>query len=206
MLAHIFHVDEDNVPADLIEYATETLNMDKSDSYEISATSGYYGEEVHVRTSQLPALRKWYWNRNNAWDTSGVLDYVRGKGLDTTGKTPVEAIKAQLAAENNGKMVAVLDESHSVFVRRLSPSEITLLDAERLQKTEPAPIQSPISKHEDPTTHEELLVGKDIAGVVVQKDNKYFLVDGYARHKGLGRNPNKQQEYIVLSPVKFGYW
>jgi len=192
ILASIFNAHESDIPDDLVDYATNVLEMDDEDAYEIGASGGYYGEEVYINSTQIPALRAWYYKADNANDANGVLEYVRSKGVDTSGKTPVEALKAQLALENKGKLPAAVANANSIEVKSLRASNIIIPDKAKFDNTVASELPK-ASKSSNGSARDAVFT----AVVAKDKNDKYVLVDGYSRVKGLP--PGRATNYIVLS-------
>lgn len=194
VLSSTFGTSKNNIPEELVTYATDELGMDKTDAYEAVAERGYYGEEasVQLQSHNVEALTEWYQKLSNAQDKDGILDYARSKGTDTTGKTPLEAIKTQLAAENNGKVIESVKTALSIGSITMTPKKIVVPNPKHFDQVEATPIQTKNSTSDD------------IIGVVVEKGDEFVLIDGYHRYKKALENPRKQGKYIVLSPDRYG--
>ena len=190
-LASIFSCEPNDIPDELEKYAVEQLEMNDFDSYEIYGRSGYYGEEIAISYSGAHSLRKWYYGQENARDVDGVLDYVRSKGQKTGTKKPINAVKAQLASENGGKVPAAVSATNKVSIKKLSAKQIVVPDSDKLASSATAPIESKNG------------TARSFAGVVVKReDDTYVLVDGYKRYKTMEANKG-QKEYIVLEHSKY---
>lgn len=184
VLGTIFHCPADEIPNDLYDYAVNDLHMDKPESYEVEVSEDYYNEpERTIRFTKSKELTEWFLKQENARDNAGVLDYVRSKGIPTSGKTPLQAIKEQLSFENNGRLSKAVQVANRVAVYRIELDKIKF-DKKKMQSTSPAPVQS------------DNKTSKKIAGVLVKDGKNYVLVDGYQRTKGLGNQ--ETASYILL--------
>lgn len=179
-----------------------------SDDYSPNILRGYYGEELS--SIELPeALSKviddYYYAQPHAEGPENVLGYIRGKGYDTTGERPLEALKGMLQAENNGRVLQKIEK-----VTRWKKATLgidSIATPSRVQTTEG-----------ETNPREPQLPGKSkkasdvIAGVVLQrKDGSYELIDGYHRRGWLKANKKKRANYIVLShqpyyPTSYNDW
>lgn len=189
VLGSIFRASPGDIPDDLVAFAENELELDKPESYEVSSSRGYYGDEAEVTLTFESNVRKklteYYLNRPDAKDTAGILPYLRGKGQDTTGLTPVEAVKKHLRAENRGAIVKYVEDANTVYKMRVPLTDVKVPQKKHLETVEP---RKPIH----PKNVEKF------CGVVVKKGNAYFLVDGYHRLKyELGTN-NKTGNFLVL--------
>lgn len=157
-------------------------------NWSIHAESDYYGETAVVTPpdDMLPKLTEWYWGQENAVDKDGILHYVRSKGTETTGCSPLDAIKKQLAEENEGRSNRLVENAKNIKVSNLSISRLSVPHASRLDRVEARKAKDYDDK-------------AGIAGIVVRTRDAYRLVDGYHRLKDL-KNSNKYKgKYIVLS-------
>lgn len=186
VLANLFTCSPDDIPDELYDYAVDELHMDSPDSYYIRGESGYYGEEISITTEEIGALKRWYYKENNARDYNGVLDYVRSKGVDTSGKEPLQAIKEQLAFENNGKLLQAVKDARYVGTTNLTFKQVKTDETKMAQTA--VPEASDMLKNK---------TAKEFSGVVVRDGKDYVLVDGYKRTKAL-QGTRKNGEYIVL--------
>lgn len=186
VLANLFSCSPNDIPDELYDYAVDELHMDSPESYYIRGEAGYYGEEISITAEDIGALKRWYYKENNARDYNGVLDYVRSKGVDTSGKEPVQAIKDQLAFENNGKLLQAVKDARYVGIKNLTFKQVKANEKRMAQTV--VPEESAVVKNK---------TAKEFAGVVVRDGKEYFLVDGYKRTKTL-QGTRKDGEYIVL--------
>ena len=176
------------IPDEYVAYA-EKNDWGNPDNFEVQRTWGYY-EEIEVDVSLKPEfmakVEAYYYSSPVATDSNGVLAYARGKGLDTTGKTPVEALKALLKQENGGRDHPRVDNADTVESKSLQLKNIRI----------------PSQKHYDAVEPRKLQPGKGsspIAGVVVRENGVDSLVDGYHRTKHLNGKLRKSATYFVLS-------
>jgi hypothetical protein len=190
VLAELHGCQKEDLPEDLVAYANNELELDNPDSYEVEVTGGYYGDEASVIFSEpekvYAKLREHYFAREDAKDADGVLPYVRGKGLDTTGLQPLEAIKKQLRTENKGKIVDYVENTTKVERKFISMKNVVVPQNQHFIKADP---REPVAPHGAEQTF----------GVVVQKGDAYVLVDGYHRFKHQTAKGTKNGSFIVLS-------
>lgn len=199
ILSTMFRTKKEDLPSELIDYA-ESLGLSSSDAYEATATWGYYGQEydIYLKEEKQKALKDWYFSRSNARDEGGVLDYCRSKGLPTAGLTPLEAIKKQLADENNGLAHPKVEEAYSVEVADLTLGTIVTGNADHYSRIDPRPAES--------FTNGEIIMGV----LIVPKSsykwwdrnirvNEGFLVDGYHRLKHARNNQRRKGKFIILN-------
>ena len=193
VLSTVFKIDKPRIPQDLDDLAIQ-LGMDTPEAYEARAEGGYYGEEAEVYLADhvQAELKKWYYNHNNARDRDGVLDYCRSKGLDTTDKSPLQAIKDQLKEENNGIIHPDVEKATDIMVHNVETRMIKIPNAKHFDSVEPRSANKKTTK------------GKKIAGVLAVKNNELVLIDGYHRMKDAKKNGRKQGDYIILNDS--GYW
>jgi len=175
----------DNLPQNLLDFADD-IGINDISSYEAEAVWGYYGQEaeVHLEASKIAELKAWYWSLDNAEDKDGILGYVRSKGLDTFGFTPIEAIKEQLAKENGGAKNTKVDSATKVSTKKIALSQIIIPNPTHLEEVE-AQSATPAAR------------SIPVTGVVRKEGKKYVLVDGYHRIKGL-HGAKGPHEFIVL--------
>lgn len=164
-----------------------------SSNFIITRTRGYYDEidlEVELTPEFLQEVNEYNYRRANAQDTQGVLSYCRGKGIDTTGKTPLQAIQEQLKTENNGKKHVKVAKAERVEVESVRLENIIIPAEKHYNNVEPRKPESTLSK------------GKSIAGVVYKDPNGTLtLIDGYHRTKYLKEVEKRKRsaQYFVLS-------
>jgi hypothetical protein len=173
VVADVFGCTRDDVPDSLLE-DFEEQGFGNTDAFTIEGKMGYYGEEIYHKAPE--GLQEWannrYWSLPNAEDKDGVLRYLRGKGFDTTGKTPIEAVKAQLASENNGKVPTSVAKANKLELKDKSVNNIQK-DQTKMSRADATP--------STPTINDT----KQIIGVIT-RDTKYSklrLVDGHRRAK-----------------------
>lgn len=187
VLASLYGCLPKDVPTEWVKEA-EDLGFGNHDYYTAESEFNYYEDEVNIYAHQ--DVTSWakskYWALPNANDNYGVLNYVRGKGYDTTNLTPYQAVKAQLDDENRGHKSALVDGAKTARIESVPKSQIVVPAKVHLENVEPRPIKSP---------GEGI---RNIAGVLVKRDGKYHLVDGYHRFKGTKDGKNTRYSYIVL--------
>ena len=171
-------------------------NFDSYD-FEAETSPGYYGEEldsITVPDELLKVLDDYYYSQPNAAGPENILGYLRGKGYDTTGERPLEAIKGALQAENKGRLSTKVTRARKWRIANISLANITVpSDAQaEIGEKDPRSPSSPYPGRQNP---------RDIiAGVVLQKnDGTYELIDGYHRRGWLKANGKKKPRYIILS-------
>lgn len=118
--------------------------------------------------------------------TAIIRQYCASKGFSATRLSAREAIRQQLAYENDGFFHPDIMASTQVDVRLLDLSCITIYNEPHYHAVQPRPV-----------------VGDDgvplIAGVVFDHSGRYRLIDGYHRLKWLHDKGVGQATYIVLS-------
>jgi hypothetical protein len=182
----------DELKKDLTPFVT---NFNSSD-YEAEISPGYYGEEfsgIKVPDELKEVLAKHYYAQPDAGGPENILTYLRGKGYETTGERPLEAIKGALQAENNGRLIAKVAKTRKWRTAAINLSSITLPSESQQAAGEkdPRPLSSPYGKN-SPTG--------EIAGVVLQRsDGTYELLDGYHRMGSLKAEGKRKKKYIILS-------
>lgn len=191
MKTPVGHTAEEDVKQ-LKEYL-DSLELNDTTNYSIDVSNGYYGEvdafvEYVGEHDIQEKINEFYYAKDNAIDSYGVLEYVRSKGQATKGLKPIDAIKEQLKNENDGKNSIIVNRANRVISKQVNIKDIEI----------------PANKHYDGAESREIESkndSKDIAGVVVYKPEakKYILVDGYHRLKGLNDKGRKRGNYIVLS-------
>lgn len=172
---------------DEIVQMIEKNDWNNINNWDIEAENDYYGQTVKIipPSDMEEKLSAWYWNLPNADDSAGVLRYVRAKGVETQGLTPIEAIKIQLAEENKGMSHPLLENVNSAYRLSLRVREIVVPNKEWLDKVEPRPIENKGDSY-------------PVAGVVVFHRNQYVLIDGYHRFKDL-QNKQAKDKYSLMS-------
>lgn len=217
LLADIHNVsEEDAIPDELVQFAKDEgwddvdrfeVEVDRVDDDEHMYASSYerlYDKiTINPKDGQqfyafLDKLSSRHWSAANAKDSHGILDYVRGKGFDTTGLSPIEAVKAQLAAENPGRRSDLLEGTREITTHAFNLDSIHIPNQAHYDAAEPRPQQAPRGEHK-------------VAGILVRHGDRYSLVDGYHRVKHLrqlqeekrtrlGRRVRHSGYFIVLSP------
>lgn len=189
VLAQIFNTNESNIPDDLVRMADDELDMDNPESYDVHAVNGYYGEEVEVHINNeayvAERLRSYYLNMPDANDEGGILPYLRGKGLNTVGLTPIEAVKKHLRDENRGNIVDYVEKTNVVSKKRIDLSDVKIPQKHHFDTVAPR----------DPLSPDGV---EKICGIVVKKDRAFFLVDGYHRLKHELEREQFAGNFIVL--------
>lgn len=189
--------EDEPLPSDWVEALRPYVERPQDFDFEPMISSGYYGEEfdgVTIPSELKKLLNDFYYAAPNAEGPHKILSYLRGKGYDTTGDRPLEAIKNALRAENKGKLSAKVAKARAWKVSSISLANISLPSPSQAKEGEdnPRPIESPYPKNSDQKT--------EIAGVVFETaDKKYELVDGYHRIASLKKNGKRRGTYIVLT-------
>lgn len=198
-LATLFSVTPKEIEEDkeLVELA-KNLGLNKPEAYTIEDEMGAY-RDLQVRitfsTNTKQALTNWYYSKNNAFDKAGILEYVRSKGIDTTGLTPPKALIKQLIDEKEASLQKVLAPiSTKAGVYSLPIENILVSNEEKYRKVRAKGLDSK-------TPHVS-----EIAGVVTYKPlkGKYVLIDGYSRVKHLEENKTEEANFIILDDIS-GY-
>lgn len=191
VLAYLYKVNPEDIPDSLVTKATNELDLDSEDGYEVYASGGYYGDEAHVDfaypDTALKTLKRYYYELPDAKDEAGVLQYVRGKGVDTAGLTPIEAIKKQLNDENHGKTHQLVERSNTVTAKKVNFDQVEIPQKKHFDAVEPRPVVAPENVDA-------------VCGVLVQTgEYRYRLVDGYHRMKHKTLANGKTGKFIVLT-------
>lgn len=189
VLSQIYSTDPGNIPDDLVRVANDELHLDQPDYYEAYAENGYYGEEPVVALAYPEDVHKrlteYFYSLPDAKDDQGILPYVRGRGVDTTGLTPVNALKKSLREENNGKLVSAAEKATKVTRGAIPFSKIEITQKKRYESVAPKVPNSP--------------KGADkIIGVVVKRGDSFVLVDGYQRVKHANLSKGKNGTFLIL--------
>lgn len=181
---------------DELQKMIEDNNWNDISEWDIEAENDYYGQSVLVvpPRGMEEKLTQWYWNLPNADDGAGVLRYVRAKGVDTSGLTPVEAIKKQLAAENNGIEHPLLEKVNNASVTSVRLRDVVIPNREWFDKVEPRSVKAGGDSY-------------PVTGVVVFVRNQYVLIDGYHRTKDVFKKSENSRvspycDYIILHEIK----
>lgn len=174
-------------------------------AWNATAIDGYYGHESIIVTPPkelLNAYNTWYYNQPNAVDSLGLLSYARSKGLDTSGYSPLSAIKAQLRAENNGKRIKSIENADFVQRKRIGLSSIVIPNMRHYENVEARELQLPPA----PNPNGRFRPGEEpplFSGVLVERDGRYILADGYHRLKWARENGKRMGHFIVLSTTEY---
>lgn len=189
VLAELYSTSPQNIPDELVAIGNDELNLDKPESYEAYAENGYYGEEPGVYLGHPETVQKrlmeYFHSLPDAKDDQGILPYVRGRGTDTTGLSPVEAVKKNLRDENNGKLVSYVEKTTKVSRGAVSLSKVIVPQKKHYETVLPKIPNSP--------------VGADsITGVLVSKGDSLVLVDGYHRFKHANITNKKMGTFLIL--------
>jgi len=185
IVGHLFGINK-SIPDDLMEYARE-VGIEDPSNYQVHAQDDYYGQFASFTVSKemMKKLRDWYFAHDNAVDNAGILPYVRSKGTETAGLDPLEAIKKQLAEENNGRTSDLVDKATSAIVDKVWLNRIRIPHQDRFDSVEPITSDDINAEYSQP-----------ILGVVYEVDeSNYELIDGYHRLKG---NKGRTGRFIVL--------
>lgn len=155
--------------------------------------NGYYGEElagVEGADDVMKVLEDYYYSQPNAMGPHNILAFLRGKGYDTTGERPVEALKNFLRAENEDHVNLAVENADVFALRRVDFSTINARSKSRVKDAALDP-RKPAPEKPSGFTHE-------ISGIVVQDHRGYTLVDGYRRRAFYSTTKRKAGTYIVL--------
>jgi len=188
MLAMMMSARSDaSITTELLDYAEE-VGLNDPANYEIYGVPDYYGQTVQVdlNESVVDSLKEWIYREPNAEDRNGILGYIRSKGVETTGLSPLEAIKKELNLENKGKVNPYVDKATKVSVKLMDINKITVPNPQHYERVEPlAPVPA--------------IPSKDFLGVLIKQGESYILVDGYHRLKDAKNNNKRKGHYIILS-------
>lgn len=178
----------DPIPDDLIEEATQVGELDNPNSYTIETENDYYGQTVKISLNpeNIEALETWYYSKNNADDPSGILGYVRSKGIPTTGLTPLEAIKLQLKTENRGRANPFVDDAKNIYPKKVNFKKIDIGNPIHLDSVDPYPTEPNGS-------------ARAYNGILAKNGRRYRLIDGYHRYKNATINQETEGTFLILS-------
>lgn len=194
VLANFHGVSAEDIPHHYFQHAVDE-GWNKQENFIVERGWGYYSEiETYVAASPelVQKVNDYYVNMEDADDAAGVLQYCRDKGFSTAGKTPVEALKAQLKTENGGKSHRYVDRANTVDVAYVKLDRIKIAAQRHYESIEARDLKPVNRQH------------KEIAGVVYYRNNEYILVDGYHRTKFLNQSArHKNGRYFVLSHDNF---
>lgn len=193
--AALLNTSAPKVP-DVVVAKVRELGLVGSDNWVVEASSDYYGQRADMRpvdeydmADRVARFRDWFYKAGNANDYSGVLAYVRSKGTVTAGRSPVEAIRAQLRAENPGARSELVEQARTAEIRSLSWQDV-IPNEDRLAQVRPSAAAVP--KGAAPGT-------QAITGVVVASGGRYLLVDGHRRYASVRRGDILFRPFVVLT-------
>ncbi len=197
-VAKLFNTTKENIQnyPELLALAKQ-LGADTPKAYYGYGEPDYYDDQPHIRFEDTVAkeLANWYWKTSyNGFDHDGILEYVRGKGTETIGLSPIEAIKEQLRNENGNKINSLVEAARYVKIVNLRIDQITVTNETHLTRVQPQPLEVPTEN------------GKKISGVVVADRNRFLLVDGYHRYKDAKKKGRTLGDYVVLSKDAYDNW
>lgn len=189
VLASVFSTAEKNIPDELVRIGEEELNLNSPDAYDAYTENGYYGEEPQVDFAEPGAvnkrLKEYFYTLPDAKDDQGILPYVRGKGHDTTGLAPVDALKKSLREERNGKLPVAVEKAAQVSRGAVRFDKIKVSQKKHYDTTAPKVPNSP--------------KGADkILGVVLKKGEDFILIDGHQRLKHARLLNPKSGTFLIL--------
>lgn len=189
VLAEIYGIHPDKIPDDLVRIGNDELKLNDPNSYEAYAENGYYGEEVTVSLAHPDAVNKrlteYFHSLPDAKDNQGILPYIRGRGTDTQGLTPLEAVKKNLRDENNGKLVSYVENTTKVSRGAVSLNKVLIPQKKHYENVSPKVPNAP--------------KGADsITGVLVKRGDSFVLVDGYHRVKHANVKNKKMATFLIL--------
>jgi hypothetical protein len=187
----------DKLPKDLEdELKKNEEKFTQPDNWDIYTEGDYYGDSVAIDAPREldEVIEKWHWNQEGAIDSEGILPYVRDRGVETKGMSPLKAIKEQLARENGGVRLREVENAQDVGVQSISFKKIIAPNSHHYQKINATPAD-PVPGGNTKT---------EMGGVVIdQGKGSYKLLDGYHRYKNYMENTNKKKtNYIVLKPKR----
>lgn len=188
LLASSLGVRDNEVPADLLARAT-SAGYGETYAWDIGTIGGYYGEETKIipPAGLSSLIDSWYYAHPNAKDNQGILEWVRKNGVETEGKTPVEAVKAMVKTDHgNARLNKMLDQVDAIKDVQTSQNKV-LATKSRLDRAVPYNAPKKVRGRYD--------------GVVLENaEGKFILVDGYRTLKGLKTtNPTYRPHYLVLT-------
>jgi hypothetical protein len=188
VLSHMFNCQWQDLPEDLLALS-DSLDMNNPDLYEISTSNGYYGQEfdIYLDSEAAEALQSWYYSKNNAKDVSGALEYCRSKGLDTTGLTPLSALKAQLFSEKK-RLSDAVSSATRLQHGRVQVKDLDVGSLSKLAESQPRPSVS--------FNHGTNFDGVALRGKRGEKDK---LIDGFHRVHNLIEKGKREGLFLIIS-------
>jgi hypothetical protein len=115
-----------------------------------------------------------------------IRAYCLSKGYDAQGLCGLDAIREQLAHENNGIYHPRITQSTQIDISLIALKDIIEYNKHHYDAVEPRPLISPLN-------------GPIIAGVVFARGRHYSLLDGYHRLKWAHSHGVEHARYIILS-------
>lgn len=190
-LAANFGVDEDQVPD---EWVSRMNALDLNSSIRVEGERDYYGEQVavYVDPEVQEELASMYYSLPNATDEDRGLNYAREEGVDTTGLTPVEAVKQSLPEMSHTASIKKQIDKSSKVSREAIRMEAVKFDQKALEASPSYDFsKSTATGHAAPSAGVLLPDPKDPA--------RFTLVGGYERFKAAQAKGNKKWTFHVLT-------
>lgn len=182
VLASAFSVTSDEISPELVQQA-RNLDFDKSSHWNYKIIGDYYEDTITFIPPEgfKEFVEKEFYAQGNAEDRNGVLSHVRNYGIDTTGLTPVEAVKKYLSHEGETKLPSAIAKKENITKKKVELRKIRLNNN---QKFIPAVQRNP-----------------RISGILVQNPGgDYTLVGDASQFNVLSDNPRRRtSDFIVIS-------
>lgn len=155
-----------------------------------------YGEddaEVLIPQSVLDEVAKQYYSQPNATDPDGALSYARSNGVDTTGLSPVDAVKKTLFTEGHDERARIaIEEADAISDVYVSPASVEVpegvLEDAGSYLPELANKFSAVGSNNDPIP----------AGVVVSDGRGWYRLVGGAKRFNTIKNQKREVRFLVL--------
>ncbi len=184
---------DEPIPEDL-QTIVSTARLEHASSYTIKAIPDYYAERAVTELKPLTekAVTDWYYSKENAEDSDGVLAYVRSKGTNTAGLNPVEALKKQLLEEVGPQIASHIQNADSV-------TDITL----NIERINIPTITSLSTGNPFLTSTRRSNTIRPYLGVLVREGRGYLLLDGYRNLMTDNiDNPKRRGTFLILDDKK----
>lgn len=172
IIASVYRCQMIDIPSDFLAKAEEK-GWGEKDFWDVEAVGGYYGEEIEIviPSGFQAAAEKLYWSLPNAVDPDNILPYVRSKGTQTEGLTPLEALKAQFMEENDNCISTMIQYAKFASSRVVKFEKIRIPSQKHYDEVSRRKPESHISKE------------STFVGVLYPDQGGFILLDGYHRLK-----------------------
>ncbi len=187
VLAEVYSCEPEEVPDSFVAEVTEK-GWAETYSWDVHPVGGYYGEEVSLDPPGgfMQHVQRMYWSLPNATDENKILPYVRSKGTVTEGLAPLEALKKQLASENNNVVPDRVANATEIAVKNIKYDDVHVGNLRHYNEIYP---RQPFSVSAESSA---------FIGVLVEQNGKLSIVDGYHRLKHERERRSEKGKFIIL--------